>query len=362
MSRMKIALLLAAICGLSFSQDVPTATFTEPFAGFQFNYPKTWTITKTKKKESWRSVFSIPLEGTSDKAQLEVDRTEFHATTDLWQTIQLRANEQLHRQVVRQWSQEVLGVPMLFSRIDYNDRGTPTSAVVGLFYTRTNEKLLLRLTSPTASFDKVFYEFNRILETMRQTDGKLPQEDDPSVEFTVEKKMEKAPVTPHVIDAAKTTPTSKVKPPVVVDLVVSLKKVNLRMPLGWSSAKVKGNTLDLTESTLSEPLHVQLFSVLDSDPAMTALTKLSASFLDQFKTVTTREDTNPVANKAGCTVASVWRIGKGDQGDIVACEAMGSMGDYYFLLTYRHTNRASYKTDRKAIDLLLKQVSIELAP
>jgi len=360
---MKIALLLAAVCSLSFQQDVPMATFTEPFVGFQFNYPKAWTITKTKRKENWRSVFAIPLEGTSETAQLEVDRTEFHSSTDLWQTIQVRANEQLHRQVVRQWSQEVLGVSMLFSRIDYTDHGTPTSAVLGLFYTRTNEKLLLRLTSPTTSFDKVYSDFNRVLETLRQTDGKLPEEDDPNVELVVDKKLEKAPVEPHALSSTTTGKKTKVKaPPVTVDIVVSLKKVMLRMPLGWTAEKIKGNTLDLREATLSAPLHVQLFSILDSDPAMAALTKLSASHLDDFDKVATREDSNPTANQAGCTVASVWRLGSNAKGQIVTCDAMGSNGNYYLLFSYRQTDRTQYKPDRKLIDLLLKQINLESAP
>src|ERR1700733_13543235 len=204
---MKIGLLLVAAGLLTIRQDVPTATFTEPFAGFQFNYPKTWSVVKPKKhKDGSHTTFSIPIEGSSDTGELDVDRTDYHASIDLWQTIQLRANEQLHRQVVRQWTQEVLGVSMLFSRIDYTERGTPMSSVVGLFYTRTSLKLLLRVTSPTANFDKVFYEFNRILETLRETDGKLPQEDDPSVDLApVTKKLEKAPEKPHDLTPVLTT-------------------------------------------------------------------------------------------------------------------------------------------------------------
>ena len=364
MTRMIIALLFAAVTGISKHQDVPTAVFTEPFVGMQFNYPKTWSVVKSKKrKDRDRTTLVIPIEGTSDTAELDVDRTDFHASIDLWQTIQLRANEQLHRKVVRQWSQEVLGVSMLFSRIDYTERGNQKSAVVGLFYTRTSEKLMLRLTSPTEDFDKVFYTFGKLLETLRQTDGKLPEEDNPSIDLApASGKPELAPVTPHTIDATSKTKKAPYKAPIPVDVIVSTRKVTLRIPEGWSAENVKDNELDLKQANLTAPLHLQFYSTLDSLPPMQGLTKFSAKVLSSYNTVDSREDSNPVANQAGCTVATVWRFGKGDSGDIITSEVMGSMGDYYFLASYHQSNKVQSKADRKLIDALLKLVSIEPAP
>jgi hypothetical protein len=361
---MKIALLLAAVASLSFAQDVPTATFTEPFAGFQFTYPKTWTLAKaTKKKDSWHTIFSIPIEGSDTKGELDVDRTEYHASIDLWQTIQLRANEQLHREVVRQWTQEVLGVSMLFSRIDYTEQGVPMTSVSGLYFTKTNQKLFLRLTSRASDFDKLFYEFGKVLETLRQLDGKLPEEDDPTKELApAPKKPELADISFHAIESAKTAKTAYFKAPTTADIVVSTRKIVFRMPTGWAPDKVKGNTLELTEPTLSSRLHVEFFSLLDSDPAQVALTKLAASHLDQFTKVANRTDVGPNTNKGGCSVALVWRVGESTKGPLMTCDAMGTMGGYYFLMSYSQTDEVQYKADRKLIELLLKQVSIELAP
>lgn len=361
---MIIALLFATVTGFYKQQDVPTAVFTEPFVGMQFNYPKTWQLVKSKKrKDRDRTTLVIPVEGTSDTAELDVDRTDFHASIDLWQTIQLRANEQLHRKVVRQWSQEVLGVSMLFSRIDYTERGTQKSAVVGLFYTRTSEKLMLRLTSPTEDFDKVFYTFGKLLETLRQTDGKLPEEDNPSIDLApASGKPEKAPITPHAIDSTSKSRKVTYKAPFTVEVVVSTRKITFRIPEGWTAENVKDNELDLKEPNLTTPLHLQFFSTLDSLPPIQGLTKFSAKQLASFNTVDSREDSNPSPNRAGCTVATVWRLGKNAQGDIITSEAMGSMGDYYFLSSYRQTNKTESKADRKLIDALLKLVSIEPVP
>jgi len=364
MKRMKIALLLAAVASLCLAQDVPTVTFTEPFAGLQFNYPKTWTIIKSnKRKDSARTIFSIPIEGSSEKAELDVDHTEFHASIDLWQTIQLRANEQLHRQVVRQWTQDVLGVSILFSRIDYTEQNIPMSAVIGLYFTRTNQKMVWRVTSTFANFDKVFYEFSRILETIRQLDGKIPEEDDPSKDLApAPKKPEKADLGPHAIETGKTRKTHVVKPPVAVELTVSLRKVELRMPNGWTADGVKGNALELSDSGVSKSIHVELFSLLDSDPAATALTKLAAANLQAYSKVSNREDTGPLTNTAGCSIAAVWRVGVSEKGPLMTCEAMGTSGGYYFLLSYSQTDSVQYKADRKLLELLLKSTTIEPAP
>lgn len=363
MKRMKTAMLLAAVGCLCFQQDVPTATFTEPFVGFEFSYPKTWTIVKTnKRKESYQTKFSIPVEGSTSPAELDVDRTEYHASIDLWQTIQLRANEQLHRQVVRQWTQEVLGVSMLFCRIDYTDHDTPMSAVAGLFYTRTSQKLFLRLTSRSVDFDKVFFEFSRVLETLRQLDGKLPEEDDPTLDLApAPKKPELADTGPHAIESAKNHKVRDIKAPIAIDIVVSTRKAVVRVPTGWSADSVKGNAAQLSIASLSKPLHLEAFSTLDSDPAEAALIKLAASQLDTFTKVTSREDMGPVNNKAGDSVAAVWRVGVSANGPLHTCEAMCSAGNTYFLITYSQTDPVLYKADRKLIESMLKQASIELA-
>jgi hypothetical protein len=252
---------------------------------------------------------------------------------------------------------------MLFSRIDYTERGNAMTSMVGLFYTRTNEKLLLRLTSPSGDFDKVNIDFGRLLETLRQTDGKLPQEDNPNVDLTdITKKPEPAPIRPHSLDAAPKVTKALFKAPVTIEAVVSTRKVVLRVPEGWKAESIKDNAFDLKSPELPGSIHVQLFSTLDSDAPTVALIKLCASDLDTFLKVNTREDTNPEFNKAGCSISTVWRSGKDANGDLSTCAAAGSMGEYYFLGMYRHPGAASVKAEKKILDTLLKAVSIEPLP
>ncbi len=376
--RMNFALLASTIALFTTQQDVPTKTFTEPYLGMQFTYPTTWVMEKTTtptltgskkpskrkpKVDKSRTLFLIPIENSLNKAELEVVRTEYHASIDLWQTIQLRESELDKTQIVRQWEQDILGVPMLFSRIDLGQKGGGNSAIVGLFYTRSSFKLLLRLTAPTSEIDKVTYQFNKMLETLRYTDGKLPQEDDPSIDLDpVGKKLVPVAPTPRIIDAPTKGPKVLFKAPVTADLVVSTRKITLRLPQSWVPEQAKDNVVDLKEASLTAPLHLQVFSSLDSDLAPTALLKLAAKDLNEYTTVASREDSSQKINSAGCTVATVWREGKSSSGDLIVGHASGSMGEYYFLLTYRQTDKALAKADRKVIEALLKQISLETNP
>lgn len=126
--------------------------------------------------------------------------------------------------------------------------------------------------------------------------------------------------------------------------------------------KVKGNSFDIQEPGLSAPVHLEAFSLLDSDPGPQALIKLSASVLGSYSKVSLREDMGPKDGKAGCSISSVWRRGTDSSGDLVTYEAMGAAGGYYFLLTFHRPDLVHYKADRKLIDALLPQIGIEPGP
>ena len=87
---MNTALLAAVLTLLSPVQESSTKTFTEPYLGIQFNYPKAWTIEKTtqptlnvrkvnsKKKpknDVTRTLFEVPIPNSMNHGELEVVRT-----------------------------------------------------------------------------------------------------------------------------------------------------------------------------------------------------------------------------------------------------------------------------------------------
>lgn len=113
---------------------------------------------------------------------------------------------------------------------------------------------------------------------------------------------------------------------------------------------------------MSIPVQIQGFSVLDSDQPSVALVKRAAVDLNDYSSVTSREDVAAHVNEAGNSVSSVWRIGKASSGDLFTGYATCASGDFYIVLTYKQTNSSSYKADRKTLNELLKQISIEIAP
>jgi hypothetical protein len=356
---MKLALFASIVCLLVPIQEPERITFTEPYIGIQFSHPADWKVTKKAKD---RTYLSVPVPGSSEPAELQIVHTQYHADKDLFQTVQLRINEQLKREVVRQWEQDVLGVPILFTRINYNQGGVARTTLTGLYYTRTPLKMLVRLDSREADYDNVAYVLMQALETLKMADGSTPRPDDPAV--TLETVPIKAPpivAPPRVIDGGKTE-TAVVKPGGSAAITVSERPLKLLFAEGWVADKVEGNNLTLTHPELSRPINVQVFTTLDSEPSRTALYKASSKSLSRYTKVDSREDKEKVKNKAGAVIATVWRIGKTSEGDLAEFHGAGDAGEYYFMLNYEQTDMAAYKSDRKLIESLVDLLTIEPAP
>ncbi|MGV3618395.1 MAG: hypothetical protein ACO1SV_23970 [Fimbriimonas sp.] len=331
-----------------------TTTFSDPALGLAFDYPSTWVAGK-KTKDSSR--FTIPIADSTETAELEVNRVPFHSSKEIWTTIQTHAAAQMKRELVRQWEQEILSVPMLFSQVNFTHQGAAKTTLTGLYYTRTAAKLMVRLTAPTAEFEKAQFSLSEAMQSLRTLDGSTPQEDDENIKLTP---AAKPPVAPPKVTVIKTDGNTKPTGPAVdVPLTVSTKPVVMKLPQGWRAEGVEGGKLTLHHEDLSGPITVEVRSTLDSDPPQSALFKLSSETLGQFSAVTKREDTNNEPNKVGCLVTTVWRIGKGGDGDLMVHEAAGAQGDFYFLASYRLTNPALLANERKLLRGLLDQVSLQ---
>src|SRR3954466_14728017 len=121
-----ITVPIVALLALATQAQAPqtpasdVSSYTDTYLGLAFNIPKTWTMVK-KTKDMTR--YAIPVEGSAMPAELEIIRSPFHSSKEIWQTIQLRTNETLHREVARQWEQDVIQVPILFTQLNWDDKG-----------------------------------------------------------------------------------------------------------------------------------------------------------------------------------------------------------------------------------------------
>jgi hypothetical protein len=359
--------LLAAILVLASPQAQDSAAkstqkkavdptlFTDPYLGLAFTHPKTWTLLK-KSKDTTR--YSIAVEGSPDTAEIDLVRSPFHSTKDIWQSIQLKANETLHRQVVRQWEQDVIKVPMLCTQLSYTDKDVPKSTLTGLYYTKTPLKMLVRLTAPAADFDKVKYEFDQSLETLHTTNGTTPQEDDPDFKFAETKKPQLAPPTPDIIDNGAPATPKLIRGESRATVDVSTKSVTLKFPRDWKADGIKAGELQLHHAKLGSSITFSVHYSLDSERPATALIHATGPELSDFLPGVKREDTEPTQNVAGCSISTVWRFGKTASGDLCTFHASGEQGDFYFIAAFRATSVRELREDQRLIRSLMDDISL----
>jgi hypothetical protein len=368
---MLTALIFTAVVFGGRQEATPaTETYTDPQLGLSFAHPKSWVLEKqnagkdkSKKKDKAEAQivhFRIPIAGASEDAELEVMRASFSGSPDEWEQIQTVANKNEHKTVDRQWQQEILGVPMLLTRISSNDGGSNHTTLTGLLYNDAPSKLLFRLTGPSGDFDKVQYDFDQSLQTLRTTSNELPKAQDPDHPSTASKKVDPRGLK-HVLIAPPPPPPVKLAP-VAIPVVVATKKVELHVPKGWSAEKVDGSTVMLRTPELPFPVQVKLASALDSDPAGSALLAASGASLVDFTAVEHREDVGPITNAGGCQVIGIWRTGKGANGAIISLDAAAAEGDFYLIATCRPTPGPTYLAQRKVLEDLLQEFSINPVP
>jgi len=360
-----------------------TTTFTDPILGLSFTHSPTWVrvatpvatgekpkprrltdIFKRRRSEEKKApegavTFSIPGAGGVAPAELTIVRASFSAAPEKWQEIQADANRNLHRNVERQWQQEILNVPLLLTRISYAQDGVPTTTVTGLLYNAAPDKLLFRLTGPTSAFDATQYEFTQAMETLRTTSDTLPSAQEPGKELV--RPPTESPDAKHNVFARPKAVPPKVAP---LSLAVSIggRRMVLRVPQDWTLASVSGDTASLRHPDLKEPVTVTLFSAATAPRPTDALTEASKKTLAEYKTVALREDTPGTPNKAGNPVLAVWRRGEGPSGPLATLDAIASVGDYYLMFSFRPRAGDDFKDDRRTVQTMLDAVGLEPAP
>lgn len=368
----------ALILALGFAQGTtpPAApareTYTNEWIGISITHPTGWKIVP-KKTDAW---ITVPLkEGTAHAAIYFVAAT-YNADIEIWQKSQEHANNQLGFEIIKQWQEEILGVPMLLTKVR-SGAGKLTSAIkavpelpsdqplvtlIGLVYSRTPRKLLFRLTAPEAAFDDAEFIWRQALQTLRTVDGTIPLPEDPKREPDPLPVPGKKPAGPPVKTAIGLTPANgnagNVKAPKTQDLTVAGRKVVFHFPEGWTAVPGENGLLTLKTATPDVSVTVQVNSILDSAPPMRALVKASGESLKSFEKVETREENVPKANKAGAVTVRIWRTGVGSAGPIWTFEAVGGKEDFYFLIRQQGAGKVDPAV-RAAMESLLDQISLE---
>jgi hypothetical protein len=356
-----------------------TATYVNDELGLAFDHPKDWKISRVKVKnntkivitdpKSWRPAkydsttrFLIPIPGAAEKGVLEIFAATFNQDEDTWQTVQRDINQKMNRTIVRQWSEEILGVPLLMTKIEAKDKGLDTITETGLMYSATPRKLIFRLSASPDNFDKADYEWRQVLPSVRTTDGQLPSAEDPNRKLTA---RDMAPGTFH--REIWTAPVPKALPLIkgttIGDATSGGKKVYLRGLSGWKSVKNSDGTLTLTSPELNGSVKVIVANDLDSENPAKVLMRSSGEDLAKFKKVIKREEKGPFPNRGLAQVDWIFRRGTADASKpIFSFEAAGVNGDDYWVMTWMSNDPSANGKDRKALESLVDVLHLDTTP
>lgn len=330
-----------------------------PDLGLAITHPKTWQINTVKKTQDLKVL--IPIEGSSQKAVLELYNVSFNSEKDVWQLGQKAINDRMKRELMRQWEEEFLGVPMLLTKVSFVDKSGPQILLTGLIYSRTNKKLMFRLAASPDDYDKAEFAWRETMNTIRT--GRPLKPEDPTQKPDPKDPVKTQLPAPAIVKPNSLDPEVKItKPPVAIAATVSGRKVELRIPGEWAGKVEEDGTVTLTNPDITGGVKVVLASGLDSDPAPRALLKSSSKTLGDFQKVAKRDESTPEKNRAGAMIASVWRTGTNAQGDLYTCDASGANGDFYLILHFRSNSTSKIGAERKLIETLLNNITIEVLP
>ncbi|MBI1757054.1 MAG: hypothetical protein HYR64_08110 [Fimbriimonas ginsengisoli] len=349
---MSVGWLLA----LAFAQAPKTAEFRSNDLGLAFTHPKAWAFATRRGV----SKAAIAVGTAGERAMLEIQPTVYSQAAEEWQQLQALAIQQMKREMVRQWKEEILGVPLLLTRCSYRRGEQDRTQLVGLLYSRTPKKLLFRLDSPREGYEGVEFELRAALQTLHTLDGSLPSVEDPAHPMTpaeAAKKSEPPPKVTQIEDDHKGG--GPVKGGASLPMAAGGAKLALRFGTGWSGSPT-GEDIVLKHPEVKGEIKVAARSLLDSDPARKALLKASSVSLNLFEKVAQREETLPTTNKAGVAVARVWRFGAATAGEMASCDATGQAGNFYWQAAFLKQGAVS-AAERKLVDALLDGLSLEPA-
>jgi hypothetical protein len=334
--------LAPLLLGLALAQDPETATYTDRSLGLAFQHPKPWTV----RKEQFYTVFEWPI-GEGRTANAQVFSAVYRQSAETWQAIQAEVNKAMNRTVDRQWQEEILGVPLLLTRISYTEEGKSLVTVVGLVYSATPQKMQYRLTAPAEGADQAIADWSTVMLSLRTTGGNLPSAEDPS-KPPPPPPEEVKPVTVLKPDG---TPVGNLRGPVTATFEGS----TVYLPEGWKLEE--GGAL--VHGSLRGGLTLRVTVGSDAD-ARKALGTASATSLPSFRQVTLRRDRIESANRAGALVSGVLRIGEASGAQAIG-HWVGSCAGKFWSVEYVARERSDADADRRLLDGLLDILYVGVA-
>lgn len=320
-------LTASLLLGYSLSLVPQAKVYEHTPTNFKFSIAGTSNI--TKKKGDWTITF--PVGSTKATAALHVFAVSFMAEPDVWEGAQKYFAEQSKATVMSQTREEILGVPILVTKMQEVATSDRKITISALIYSQSDLKLFFRLVAPEAVFGEAEQKFHEILQTLGTIDGRLPKPEIPG-------RVPEAPATknkgiPEVTRTAIGASSGETKFTVgLVRIGANLagRPVQLCVPKDYTLEPGTDGKILAGHPELGMKIEFELGSSLDSSALMPILAGKASSALAKFDSVKLRSEGRPKPNTAGANFVVIRRQGIGQGGPLYQIIAGAEKGDYYW--------------------------------
>lgn len=304
----------------------------------KFSYPDAWKL----RKERLYDILEFNVDGQLVKVQIM--KTVMTYPKEHWQQVMKEVNSQSGRVLLKQWEEELLGVPLLLTR--YNEgEGTSTRQVLsGLLYGARDEKLNFRLTSPEPVAEGAQKMWFDVMLGMSTVSGRMPGEKPPKEDKPEKPKPDSR--NPEADDPVrrgegrKGDKTYVLKPieqgPPKIELAPKRvvadagRGIYAYMPEAWALESDKivhssGTAIGFTAMTG------------DQNQVKKEYLRAGSAALAKMDKVTDRQESKPGYNAAGFVVSEMSRSGTSATGNMASWTAYGWSAGYGWVLSWTGT-------------------------
>ena len=334
---------LIGIAALAGMQE--TVEYRDKDLDIILRYPKEWRVDRKRLFTQFR----IPLaDGTTGIVELYA--VEFRQLAIEWQAMVKKVQEDIGRIVERQWQEEILGVPLLLTKIRSSTPNGDQSTFAGLLYSATAKKMNFRVTAPVESADEAEKAWRSVLLTLRTISGDLPLPEDPTKPLPAEASASSTTVSTYSADSGP--PKKIVRGEQIVTIDAMQTKITVWLPKNWSVVQ-DGDRIWIEIDGLKGTIGLA-FQAGGQAQALTRLRRATSSDLKRFKIVRLRDEPKGAYKPSGAYIVSSLRLGETESGELCLWTVLGAGTTVIYKLRYESTSLADYKEDRKVIEKLIR--------
>lgn len=322
---MPLLTTLALCLALGTPQDTPkpekTKTYKEAEADLLFDYPASWQL----RKDKYASIFEFSV--NNQQVQIRILKTAGRYPASHWQESVKMVEETKGSEVLQQWEEDLLGVPLLMSKFREQSGAQKSIVLVGMLYTKTVQKVSFRVISPESVAEEAEKAWRGALVTIRTVSGDLPVKEDPSSTApvpTTEVKPATGPTKTVVIKAKNGREGKVFQGPVRAEADKD-RGLYAYLPEGWqlSDGILKGGA--------GMPSFKFSVGISELDASKREWLIRAGKLMSDLDSVSNRDEPPVKQSSAGFDLYTMVRVGKKADQEVVQILTLGWAGGLYWI-------------------------------